>query len=150
MTLFNCLWLSRPTQTFKIMSMAKLLSVQQSFLKCISLGLRSPIPCTSLSGESNSINLALYWRYWAFASCWSHCHKNSCLSFSQSFILADQASSQDPWAAAKPWTVVSNPWTPPIHHRCHHHHYTTTIPHICQFWYTTTLFRPVQSTPKSV
>ena len=24
------------------------------------------------------------------------------------------------------------------------------IPHICQFWYTTTLFRPVQSTPKSV
>ena len=24
------------------------------------------------------------------------------------------------------------------------------IPHICQFWYTTTLFRSVQSTPKSV
>ena len=24
-----------------------------------------------------------------------------------------------------------------------------SIPQICQFWYTTTLFRPVQSTPKS-
>ena len=26
----------------------------------------------------------------------------------------------------------------------------SVIPHICQFWYTTALFRPVKSTPKSV